>query len=96
MPPTVPNTVKATFKEDKILFAVYFDFECLTLPCSICEPDQSKSSTTKYQNMFLEVFVLSRHLLLNSMKVKLLYLAVRIPNMLLSNSWKSFLGFMLA
>lgn len=40
---------KSRFKQDKKLFSLYFDFECLTVPYSTCHPKPGKSSTTKYQ-----------------------------------------------
>ena len=51
--PEIPSSgsisFKSTFKQDKKLFAVYFDFECLTVPYSTCFNSESKSSTMKYQ-----------------------------------------------
>ena len=49
LPSSGAISFKATFKQDRKLFALYFDFECLTIPYSTCYEDQSKSSTTKYQ-----------------------------------------------
>ena len=40
---------KSTFKQDKKLFALYFDFECLTVPISSCDNNPEKSTTRKYQ-----------------------------------------------
>ena len=40
---------KATHKQDKKLFTVYFDFACLTLPYNLCKNKESISSTDKYQ-----------------------------------------------
>ena len=40
---------KANHKQDKKLFAIYFDFECLTVPYSTCNNNSIKSSTEKYQ-----------------------------------------------
>ena len=40
---------KATHKQDKKLFTVYFDFECLTVPYSSCSKKDSSSYTEKYQ-----------------------------------------------
>ena len=41
---------KATHKQDKKLFSIYFDFECLTVPIESPENDPDKSSTLKYQS----------------------------------------------
>ena len=49
LPTSGDISFKATFKQDKKLFAVYVDFECLTHPYNTCEPDQSNPSTIKYQ-----------------------------------------------
>ena len=40
---------KARHKQEKKLFVVYFDFECLTVRHDNCIPNPEKSSTTKYQ-----------------------------------------------
>ena len=40
---------RATHKQDKKLFTVYFDFECLTVPYSSCSKNESMSCTEKYQ-----------------------------------------------
>ena len=40
---------KALHKQDKKLFTVYFDFECLTVPYSSCSKKGSSSYTEKYQ-----------------------------------------------
>ena len=40
---------KATHKQERKLFMLYFDFECLITPYSFCKVDPAKSSTTKYQ-----------------------------------------------
>ena len=40
---------RATHKQDKKLFTIYFDFECLTVPYSLCNNKPTKSSTEKYQ-----------------------------------------------
>ena len=40
---------KAIHKQEKKLFMLYFDFECLTTPYSFCKVNPAKSSTTKYQ-----------------------------------------------
>ena len=49
MPSSGSISFKSTFKQDKKLFAVYFDFECLTVPYNTCFNNELKSSTTKYQ-----------------------------------------------
>ena len=40
---------KAIHKQEKKLFAIYFDFECLTVPYSLCNNKPTQSSTEKYQ-----------------------------------------------
>ena len=49
MPDPEVIEVKASHKQDKKLFTVYFDFECLTVPYSSCSKKDSSSYTEKYQ-----------------------------------------------
>ena len=49
LPPPGVISFKSTSKQDKKLFALYFDFECLTTPISSCVNNSDKSSTIKFQ-----------------------------------------------